>query len=292
MEGLISILKTTVHNSQLLVKRLVAYQKLLAEPVRRAYEREKMLVDITRLVNELGGGEVKARLEEWLQGERTGVEEAKNEFRFEFGKQLFQGLAGSGMDVKGQLPFLRCGLFSVRVDFATGRATIFWGPEIERLKTGVPLEPFGLAKLLRSYQESLEKRAIREPEEFARRLFTAYRRLCGNQGISEGERVFLIDLLGEMVFLMQPEGFKVNPVKDRFVEYPRIRFSYDLYLLKRSGVRTVEGRQIRLAVANFAATAEKAKALWVPDNEGGEGTHYSYIAFVRAESGGAGNPSQ
>ncbi len=283
MEGLIRILKDNALHCQQLVKRLVAYQKLLNEPVRRAYEREKSLGEIEELAGRLPAGEVRVKLEEWLCAERSGLEEAKNEFRFEFGKVLLQGLEGSGMGVKGQLPFLRCGLFSVRVDFTTGRATIFWGPEIERLKSGVPAEPLGLAKLLRSYQESLAKRAIKEPEDFARRLLVAYRRLCANQGVGEGARVFLIDLLGEMVLLMQPEGFKVNPVKERFVEYPRVRFSYDLYLLKRSGVRTVEGRQIRLSVANFDATAEKAKALWVPDNEGGEGTYYSYIAFVRGE---------
>ncbi|NPV14913.1 hypothetical protein HPY86_08295 [candidate division WOR-3 bacterium] len=280
MEGLIGVLKDTALRSQKVAKLLAGYSRLIAEPVRNAYERERLVVEVEKVLDGLAPGEVRDKVRQWLDEEKRQIEAAKEEFKFEFGRQLLAGLEGSGLNVKGQLPFLRCGLFSVRVDFATGKATVFWGPEIELLKGGVKLEPLGLAKLLRSYDESLKKRAIKEPAEFGERLFTAYRRVCVARNVAEGERVFLVDLLGEMVFLMQSDGFRVNPVRERFVEYPRIRFSYDLYLLKRSGVRTVGGKGLRLSVANFDATAEKAKALWVPDNEEGEGTFYSYISFV------------
>jgi hypothetical protein len=280
MEGLIGILKDTALRSQKVVKLLVGYSRLVSEPIRNAYERERMVVEVEKAIEGFAPGEVRDKVQQWLDEEKRQIEAAKEEFKFEFGRQLLAGLEGSGLAVRGQLPFLRCGLFSVRVDFTTGRATVFWGPEIERLKSGVKLEPLALAKILRSYDESLKKRAIKEPAEFVERLFTAYRRICLARNIVEGERVFLVDLLSEMVFLMQSEGFRVNPVRERFVEYPRIRFSYDLYILKRSGVRTVGGKGLRLSVANFDATGEKAKSLWVPDNEEGEGTFYSYISFV------------
>lgn len=280
MEGLIVLLKELSSRSQQIVKRLTLYQRLLPEPVQNAYERERLLTEIENVVSGLANGEVKERLNEWLKGEREKVQEAKEEFRFDFGRKLLAGLEDSGIEVKGQLPFLRVGLFSVRADFALGRATVFWGPEIERLKTGVKLEPLALAKLLRSYQESLTKKGIKEPEEFLNRLYQGYQRLCLARSIPEGERVFLVDLLGELVLLIQPDGFKINPTRERFVEYPRIRFSYDLYLLRRSEVRTVAGKRVKFSVANFDMTQEKAKALWVPDTDEGEGTYYSYIAFV------------
>ncbi|MEO0068198.1 MAG: hypothetical protein ABIK23_03595 [candidate division WOR-3 bacterium] len=282
MEGLVVLLKELSSRSQQVAKRLTVYQRLLQEPVQNAYEREHLLNEIENLASGLANGEVKERLHQWLKQEREKVGEAKEEFRFEFGRKLLLGLEGSGIDVKGQLPFLRVGLFSVRADFATGKATIFWGPEIERLKTGVKLEPISLAKLLRSYQESLTKKAIKEPEGFLQRLYQAYQRLLYARSLPEGERVFLIDLLAELVLLLQPDAFRINPTRERFVDYPRIRFSYDLYLLKRSGVRTVAGKRVKFSVANFDMTQEKAKALWVPDTDEGEGTYYSYIAFVPA----------
>jgi hypothetical protein len=283
MEELVAILKDLSVRSQQVARRLSLYQRLLPEPVENAYERERLLTEIEKGIAGLPEGEVKRRLIEWLNGERPGVQEAKEGFRFDFGRKLLSGLEGSGLEVRGQLPFLRVGLFSVRADFSTGRATIFWGPEIERLKAGVKLEPDTLARLLRNYQESLMKKAVKEPQEFLTRLYQCYQRICLARSIPLGERVFLVDLLGELVLLLQPEGFRINPTRERFVEYPRVRFSYDLYILKRSGLRTVAGRKIRLSVANFDFTAEKARALWVPDSDQGEGTYYSYISFVQEE---------
>ncbi|MEO0071695.1 MAG: hypothetical protein ABIK39_06410 [candidate division WOR-3 bacterium] len=281
MEGLITLLNDTGRRFQKAAKLLSTYQRLMPEPVKTAHERERTIEELEKLIAGFPEGEVKRQMTEWIKTERERVARAKEEFRFEFGRQLVTALDGSGLKIQGQLPLLRVGLFSVRVDFTSGKATIFWGPEVEKLKSNVKLEPPALAKLLRAYQESLAKKGIKEPMEFLTRLWNGYQRVCLLRGISEGERIFLIDLLEELVLMMQPEGFKINPVRERFVEYPRIRFSYDLYLLKRSGVRTVAQRQVRFSVANFDATPDKAKALWVPDNEEGDGTYYSYISFVR-----------
>ncbi len=286
MEGLAGVLKELVRRAQQVVKRIDGYQVLLKEPVANAYERARLLAEIEKLVAGFPEGELRQKLQAWLDSERAQVEEAKSEFRFEFGKRLIAGLEGSGLAVRGQLPLLRVGLFTIRADFERGRATVFWGPEIEQIKSGVPLEPLGLARLVRSYQESLKAKGVREPEEFLARLLAAYRRRCTAEGLAEGERVLLSDLLAELVLLSQPESFRVNPVRENFVEYPRIRFSYDLYLLKRSGVRAVAGQELRLTVANFDATAKKSRALWVPDSEEGDGTYYSYIAFVPARDAG------
>ncbi len=286
MEGLSGVLKELARRSQLLVKRLNSYQVLLQEPVANAHERARALAEIEKLGNGFPDGEVRQKLLAWLDSERAQVEEAKSEFRFEFGKRLVAGLEGSGLVVRGQLPVLRIGFFTIRADFERGRATIFWGPEIEEIKSGIPLEPVGLARLVRSYQESLKAKGVREPEAFLARLLAAYRRRCTAEGLAEGERVLLSDLLAELVLLSQPESFRVDPVRENFVEYPRIRFSYDLYLLKRSGVRAVAGQELRLTVANFDATAKKSRALWVPDSEEGDGTYYSYIAFVPARDTG------
>ncbi len=182
------------------------------------------------------------------------------------------------MAVRGQLPLLRVGLFTVRADFEAGRATIFWGPEVEKLKSGLSLAPAGLAATLRKWNERLKQKSV-EPAKLGQRLHAAYRRYCGLGGLPDGTRVFLLDLLSELVLLMQPESFRLNPAQEKFVEYPRVRFSYDLFRLKQAGAFIVGDAQLKLHVANFDATTEKAKALWVPNSEDGEGTHYSYISF-------------
>jgi len=280
MEGPLPLLEGLAGQLQLLVRRLKAYQRLSTTPGTSVYQRAQALAEIQQAVTVLPEAVPKQPLREWHQAEQAVVQQLKDDCRFQFVTKLIAELEGAGMTVKGQLPLLRVGLFTVRVDFDAGTASIFWGPEIERLKTGITLEPTGLAKLLRRWKESLESKAAVSPEEFARRLHTGYQRICSLNGLNEGTRVFLIDLLAELVLLMQPPSFRVNPAREKFVEYPRIRFSYDLFRLKRAAAFQVGTARLRLHVANFAATAEKAKALWVPDNEEGAGTHYSYISFT------------
>ena len=287
MEGLVELLHSLSGQSQKLARRLVAYRDLLSDPVNNVHARARVIADLGCAIQAFPDSEVREKLVEWCRNESAAIEQSRAEFRFEFGRLLVTGLEGSGLNVRGQLPLLRVGLFTVRADFEAGSATIFWGPEIEKLKTGLALAPAELATTLRKWDERLRQRSV-EPAKLAGRLHAAYRRFCGLGGLNEGTRVFLLDLLSELVLLMQPESFRLNPAQEKFVEYPRVRFSYDLFRLKQARAFAVGEVQMKLHVANFDATTEKAKALWVPDSEEGDGTHYSYISFTPMTKDGRG----
>ncbi|MEO0086030.1 MAG: hypothetical protein ABIK37_05310 [candidate division WOR-3 bacterium] len=278
MEALSSLLAELVGHSQKLAKRLAAYEKLGAKEGGEVFARERALTEMAALIEAFPAADVRQRLVEWYAAETQVVQELKEQARFEFGQQLAAALVGSGMAVRGQMPVLRIGLFTLRAELEVGTATVFWGPEIEKLRGGLKLDPAGLAAVLRNWNESLRKKAA-APEEFVRKLHAAYRRSCLAGGVAEGGRVFLVSVLAELVMMMQPESFRVNPAKEKFVEYPRVRFSFDLFRLRQAGIAAAGEVRLRLHVANFDATTEKSRAVWVPDNEDGEGTHYSYISF-------------
>ena len=287
MEGLAELLLSLSGQSHKLARRLVAYRGLLSDPVNNVHARARAIAELSGAIQAFPDSEVRARLAEWCRDESAAIEQSRAEFRFEFGRQLVVGLEGSGLTVRGQLPLLRVGLFTVRADFEAGSATIFWGPEIERLKSGLALAPAELSATLKKWNERLRQKSV-EPAKLAARLQAAYRRFCAIGGLNEGTRVFLLDLLSELVLMMQPESFRLNPAQEKFVEYPRVRFSYDLFRLKQAGAFVVGDAQLKLHVANFDATTEKAKALWVPDSEEGDGTHYSYISFTPMIKDGSG----
>ena len=279
MEGLIELLQSLSGQSQKLARRLTVYRGLLSDPVNNGHLRARAIAELNGAIHGFPDSEARQRMIEWCANESAAIEQSRAEFRFEFGRQLVAGLEGSGMTIRGQLPLLRVGLFTVRADFEAGAATVYWGPEIEKLKSGLDLAPAGLAATLKNWNGRLRQKSV-EPEKLAAKLHAAYRRLCGLTGLNEGARVFLLDLLSELVLLMQPESFRLNPAQEKFVEYPRVRFSFDLFRLKQAGALAVGGAQLKLHVANFDATTEKAKALWVPNTEEGDGTHYSYISFT------------
>ena len=276
MEGLLDRLRDVAASSQKLQKRLVAYSRLLGKPVDNAFLRDKELTAIGRMVEGFPDAELKKELAAWFETETRAVSEHRDEFRFRFGTELAASLNQAGLSAHGQLPALRVGLFTVRVDFDSGRATVFWGPEVEKLKTGLPLSPEGLSRTLKKWTEDLESRSI-PPDKFRKMLVEAYQRVVVIKGLGAGARVPLTDVSAELVMMMQPASFRADPSKNRFVEYPRVRFSYDLYRL-RSTATPDEAVKLRLHVATFDATTRKTSALWVPDNREGEGTHYAYLS--------------
>ena len=277
MDTILDRLKSVAAGSRRLARQLEAYRRLLEAPVDNAIRRREELEAVGRLVDGLPEGALRTELRHWLKEEEARVEQARDELRFRFGARLGESFAAAGIPLRGQLPLLRSGLFSLRVDFETGSAALFWGPEVERLASDIELSPDELLRAVTGAGRELAGASV-EPDRLIRRLSEGYGRACAARGIAPGERVLLLDVLAELVFLMQPKSFRADPSRRRFAEYPRVQFSHDLYRL-RSSPAAVPG--LRLHVANFDATTDRVRALWVPDNEQGDGTYYSYISFSK-----------
>lgn len=278
MENLIEFLTITTKKTKFLVKRLKAYQALKAKGVQNLPVLEKNLAVVKGLLADFPDTAVKDSVLAWYTEEAALLNKAKEEFRFNFGATLKGLLEQEGISLKGQLPTLRAGLLTLKINFDLRSAALFWGPEIETIKTRLSLTPEEISAAIKNYIARLQKKEFAAPA-FLKKLHTAYDRytLLNNLGVSS--RVFLVELLPELAFLTQPESFRVDPAKERFREYSRIQFSYDLYRLKKSETLTIENHTLKLSVATFDATTDKKRSLWVPDNEQGDGTYYSYIAF-------------
>lgn len=59
--------------------------------------------------------------------------------------------------------------------------------------------------------------------------------------------------------------------------YPRITFSYNIY--KLDGQRVYDGKTWFLILTPFALSKNKKNWLWIPINEDGKGSLYSFIVF-------------
>jgi hypothetical protein len=274
MDRILDEVKTIVITGQKLARSLAAYRRLAAGPATPTADREKVLDSIAAAAAALASSGLRAELERWLGEERARVASAREEFRFGFGGGLAAALGELGLTPRGQLPVVRAGFFSLRVDFEADSAALYWGPEVEKLASGIGLAPAVIARAVSDEQALLRKRAV-EPGRLGGLLRESYRRWCLVAGQAPGARAPLVELLAELVQLIQPEAFRADPARRRFVEYPRVQFSHDLYRLRAAA----SGQPPRLHVATFDSTTSKAGALWVPDNEQGDGTNYSYLSY-------------
>ncbi len=275
MEKWVLLLKEIAEKAKIISKRLESYQKIKEQPAANTHILEKNLNEIKKLLTTFPESEIKSNLSKWTDEENEFIKNTKEEFRFQFGNQLKELLEKDGLILKGQLPLLRAGFYTLKLDFELGLAALYWGPEIQTIKAKIPLSVQEIYQTLYNFNEQLKKRTT-SPQDFLKSLHQAYQRYTSFNNITFGNKVLLIDLLSELVLISQPSSFRTDPSKTKFREYSRIQFSYDLYCLRQT---VSQGSTLRLSVATFDATTDKAKSIWIPDNETGEGTYYSYIAF-------------
>jgi hypothetical protein len=261
MEDILKDINTRIGNLNAVRRHLLTYSRT-ASP----FHRKKILREIKSVLEK----DVRVKgIEEWIKKEEERINSEETLWRANFGNELSKLLQNENLVLKGQYPVLKSRFYTIKISFETGSASLYWGNESELIASNIPLSPEGVYSAIKRVNDLIMKRRF-DVKKFLDNLVIAYKRL-----ISEGkEKILLTEILREMTILQQPRSFRDNPVRKNFVEYPRYLFSYDLYRLRKEGVG-----QVRLSVATFDATTDKGTAIWVPDDEEGNGTYYSYISI-------------
>ncbi|MCS7258120.1 MAG: hypothetical protein NZ601_01920 [candidate division WOR-3 bacterium] len=262
--------------------KLKSYEKFIEKSrVEDSYKRARMLSEIENLIKNpivydtLKASPLFVELEKFLTQEKEKITHDQEELHFNIGIKLSNLLSEFG-ELKGQLPNLRIKYYTLKFNFNEGTVGFWWGPEKELIKK-LPLNLDTIVKTVKEFDRDLQSR-WHSYKEFCEVLKTAYRRYLVLNNLSWGDKVNLLELLREIVMLVQKKNFWINPTKNNFREYSRVTYSYDLYQLKTTQELINE---FQLTVATFALTDSKATAIWVPDNESGNGTYYSTIAFQK-----------
>ncbi len=276
-QELLSQLKSLSKLNNQLIKLLQVYNRLKQEPLKNAYPLDKKLTEINKIKDKIEDPGLKGSLNRFINTEKENLEKIKEEFRFRFGQELKTLLEKDGVALRGQYPIMRIGLFTLKLDFEFGSATLFFGPEIEKIRARIPLQTTTIYETIKKVDEELRKSCTNLGELY-QKLYEAYKRTILLKKRPFGDRALLTEVLTQFVFLNQPKKFFIEPKRENYNEFSRMKLGYLIYQLKRGGY-TRQG--MRLYVATFDATLNKLQFLWVPENEQGEGTHYAYISFEK-----------
>lgn len=260
-----------------MVKLLNTYDKIRSKPVDNAYLLEKDLRMIERCLSELAVKELVKDLTEWLAKEKKKIDGFKEEFRIKFGQELTALFAQEGKKIRGQYPILRMGIYTLKIDFEFGSVDLFFGPEVEKIKSKIPLQAITVFETVKRFDENLQMHKMTAADVYET-LHEAYKRRLIMTGQSFGEKTPIMKVLSEFVLLQQSKQFLIDPQKSKFRGYSRVTLSYLMYFLKKSEFFE---KNIRLHVATFDATVDKMNTLWILENDEGEGTHYSHISFLK-----------
>lgn len=281
MKELIDKLKGQSRIYNRVAKLINKYERLKENSTENAFLMEKNLTDISNAVNNISDIELKNSIINWVSREKESVDKAKSDFRFILGEKLKELFRNENWDLKGQYPILRVKFYTLKLDFEFGETTLYFGPEVEKIKSKIPLEPVSIYETIKRYDRELRATKF-DPKEFYSDLRLAYERRIIISKKVFGEKLLLVDVLYEFVILKQSTQFFVDPKKENFREFSRIKLAYLLYLFKKSNLFD---KNIHLYIATFDATTDRRNSLWVPENEEGDGTYYEYIAFEKTTGG-------
>ena len=264
-------------NTRKISRLLEEYKKLAISPTENAFLLQKKLGEITKVTGILPEFSLKDSLMSWIEHAREELGKIKEDFRFQFGQQFREILRNDGKRLRGQYPLLKIDFYTLQLDFEFGEATLYFGPEIEKIRSKIPLQPEIIFETIKKYDSDLRTVKL-TAEDILKTLYEAYSRRLRLNNKSLGDKLLITDVLNEFVMLRQSKKFFADPQKTNFHEYSRVKLSYLLYFLKKSDL---SDKGLRLYVATFDATTDRMHSIWIPENEHGEGTYYSYISFEK-----------
>jgi|GEM_PF-1812768 len=256
-------------------------EKLREDPHKNAFVLETRLEMLRAALRELGDiREGISAAELWTEGLFKEAKEAQQRFKNSIASDLAALVKPHGLEIQGNFPELRCGVFTLLFSFEKGGfVTVYYGPKVTNLKK-VPIEARKISEAILSLRKEFDDPPLEEGQ-FIKDLYRAYARVLSRGGgraqQSEGHpSAPIVDVLEEMALLKQKRSFRIDPRKENYTSYGRARFSYDLAKLKEKKLGT---RELRLLVASLEQTRKEETSLWVPKIPQGDGTHYAFVSF-------------
>lgn len=275
MHEIVEALKKLSKDTQTLSKLFSRYEKDSQEPLYNIYVLERQLARIEEMNQAFTECEVKESIKNWIRQQRDYLDSLKDEFRLKFGKDLQAVTSECGWQVRGQYPVLRISWFTLKIDFQFGEATIYFGPEVEKIKSKITLAPDMIIRCLKEFDGEL-RNLNDDRDRYYLDIHNSYTKALKVNEKEYGDKLLINDVLTEFVMLKQSKKFLIDPQKGNYCEYSRVKLSYILFLIKQSSMKDTI---LHLHVATFDATTDKRRSLWIPDNDTGDGTYYSYISF-------------
>ena len=263
-------------------REIVAMDKAVNKIIKLDQSREANLDKLEAELNKLEKGLAQSQFPEstyaslqfWIGNLRQSIEKSRHDLDRKFGSRLAELLAGLEIELQGQIPELRAGIFTVEVDSVRNRVVLWFGPKQERLEV-LARSPELVAKAIRNQLKSLNSSDLNE-QDFLKRCLAAYKRVITLEGKGFGSPAPISQLLAELAFLMQGQKFMIDPDQKNYRGYSRVQLSFDLH---RLASRRIENLELRLITATREKTTHRKNFLWVPQTKRGSGSYYSGLAF-------------
>ncbi|MGI8884834.1 MAG: hypothetical protein ACR2IA_11405 [Pyrinomonadaceae bacterium] len=111
-------------------------------------------------------------------------------------------------------------------------------------------------------------------------LFEAYNRVLKLTDKPMGTRTIIVDCYRELIMVRQPASFRKTPSKQKFLDYPKTHFAFDMMQLRRQQNMMFQGHRLNLGTATIDVGSDSARAMFLA-TDANEGQFIQHLYFTK-----------
>lgn len=210
---------------------------------------------------------------------KTIADENLSELEFTFARDLRQAFSEKGITLSGNSASeLIAELFVIKVDMRRKQVDMTFSRQpVTDKKIKLNVEQV-VAVYERARREICERNI--DLKGFLGELWEAYQRVLKLSDKAVGTRTIIVDCYRELIMVRQPASFRKTPSKQKFLDYPKTHFAFDMMQLRRSGQMTFEGHRLNLGTATIDVGSDSAKAMFLA-TDANEGQFIQHLYFTK-----------
>ena len=207
------------------------------------------------------------------------ADENLSELEFTFARDLREAFGEKGITLGGaSASELIANLFVIKVDMRRKQVDMTFSRQpVTDKKIKLNVEQV-VAAYERAHRDICERDV--DLNELLRELFEAYNRVLKLLEKPIGTRAIIVDCYRELIMVRQPASFRKTPSKQKFLDYPKTHFAYDMMQLRRQQIMIYQGHRLNLGTATIDVGSDSARAMFLA-TDANEGQFIQHLYFTK-----------
>jgi len=207
------------------------------------------------------------------------ADENLSELEFTFARDLREAFSEKGVTLGGSSASeLIAELFIIKVDMRRKQVDMTFSRQpVTDKKIKLNVEQV-VASFDRARREICERNV--DLNALLGELFEAYNRVLKLTDKPMGTRTIIVDCYRELIMVRQPASFRKTPSKQKFLDYPKTHFAYDMMELRRQKNMIYDGHHLNLGTATIDVGSDSARAMFLA-TDANEGQFIQHLYFTK-----------
>lgn len=210
---------------------------------------------------------------------KTIADENLAELEFTFARDLREAFSEKSITLGGSSASeLIADLFVIKVDMRSKQVDMTFSRQpVTDKKIKLNVEQV-VAVYERARKEICERNV--DLNSLLGELFEAYNRVLKLTDKPIGTRTIIVDCYRELIMVRQPASFRKTPSKQKFLDYPKTHFAFDMMQLRRSQKMVFDGHRLNLGTATIDVGSDSARAMFLA-TDANEGQFIQHLYFTK-----------